>query len=47
MEEGIKKVIVHFERPIENGFVSARCQFPDYRWLFIDGYSKEEIAFFE
>ncbi len=33
-ENGIQKVIVHFERPTENGFDSARCELPDYIWLF-------------
>lgn len=46
-ENGIQKVIVHFERPTENGFDSARCELPDYIWLFREGYSNEEIAFFE
>ncbi len=29
---GVKKVIVNFERPTENGFDSARCELPDYEW---------------
>jgi hypothetical protein len=46
-EDGIKKVIVNFERPTEDGFNSARCELPTYKWLFIDGYSKSEIEYFE
>lgn len=46
-EDGKEKVIVHFERPTEDGFDSARCELPDYRWLYHKGYSPEEIAFFE
>ncbi len=42
-----KKVIVHFERPTEEGFDSARCELPDYNWILRDGYSDEEIAMFE
>lgn len=42
-----KKVIVNFERPTENGFDSARCELPDYRWTERTGYSDEEIAMFE
>ena len=30
-KEGIKKVIVNFERPTEDGFDSARCELPDYQ----------------
>ena len=46
-EIGKKKVIVHFERPTENGFDSARCELPDYKWTEKEGYSDEEIAVFE
>ena len=31
-EDGIKKVEVHFERPTEKGFDTARCQLPSYTW---------------
>ena len=30
-EENKQKVIVHFERPTEEGFDSARCELPDYK----------------
>ena len=30
-ENGKKKIIVHFERPTEDGFDLARCELPDYR----------------
>ena len=46
-DKGIKKVIVNFERPIDNGFDSARCELPEYKWTEKEGYSDEEIAFFE
>ncbi|HCE79137.1 MAG TPA: hypothetical protein DEP61_10200 [Lachnospiraceae bacterium] len=46
-ENGKKKVLVHFERPTENGFDSARCELPDYKWLYHKGYSDKEIRFFE
>lgn len=46
-ENGQKKVIVHFERPKENGFDSARCELPDYKWTEKEGYSDEEIEVFE
>ncbi len=45
-EDGIKKVQVHFERPTEEGFDSARAELPSYKWLFNKGYSEKEIAFF-
>ena len=44
-EDGVEKVEVQFERPIENGFKSARCILPTYEWINIDNYSKEEIEF--
>jgi len=40
-------VEVHFERPKWEGFDSARCVLPDYQWLFNNGFSAEEIQFFE
>lgn len=45
--DGVRKVIVHFERPTENGFDSARCELPKYEWLLKDGYSNDEITVFE
>ena len=30
IEDGVPKVIVHFERPTEDGFDSARCSLPEY-----------------
>ena len=46
-EDGIKKVIVHFERPTEDGFDSARCELPNYRWIYNEGFTESEIEFFE
>ena len=44
---GVKSVEVHFERPVEYGFDSARCVLPSYEWILIEGYSDEEIKTFE
>lgn len=41
-KDGLKKVIVNFERPTENGLDSARCELPDYKWTEQQGYSNEE-----
>lgn len=46
-EDGKQKVIVHFERPTEDGFDSARCVLPEYKWILREGYSDGEIALFE
>ena len=40
-------VEVHFERPTENGFCSARCVLPTYAWKFNEGFNAQEISFFE
>lgn len=45
--EGTSIVEVHFERAIPDGFQSARCQLPDYTWKYNDGFSAEQIDFFE
>ena len=46
-QDGLQKVIVHFERPTDNGFDSARCELPSYRWLSVDGFSAGEVSLFE
>lgn len=40
-------VEVHFERAIPHGFQSARCILPDYTWKFNEGFSEQDIRFFE
>ncbi|MCM1024451.1 MAG: hypothetical protein NC395_10390 [Prevotella sp.] len=42
-----EKVVVHFERPTEEGFLSARFELPSYRLLSCEGYSREETDFFK
>ena len=42
-----KEVEVHFERPTEDGFVTARCVLPSYEWIISDGFTESEILFFE
>lgn len=46
-KNGEKSVEVHFERPIKDGFDSARCVLPAYEWIIRDGYTDEEIKMFE
>ena len=46
-EDGLQKVEVHFERPKEGGFDTARCQLPSYKWLTRDGFTDEEIRLFD
>lgn len=45
--DGVDTVEVHFERPVSDGFQSARCRLPDYTWLFNDGFAPADISFFE
>lgn len=42
-----QSVEVHFERPTDGGFDSARCVLPTYQWKFAEGFSPEELTFFE
>lgn len=46
-EGGKKYVLVHFERPKDGGFDSARCQLPGYFWVLREGFTEAEIASFE
>lgn len=45
-KDGVDTVEVHFERPTDNGFDSARCELPSYKWIIREGYSEEEIKKF-
>ena len=45
--EGVQLVEVHFERPTEDGFVSARCVLPSYEWKFNEGFRPDELALFD
>ena len=44
-EDGIEKVEVHFERPIETGFMTARFVLPTYELIVRDNVSDEELEF--
>ncbi len=44
---GEKYIEVHFERPTEDGFDTARCVLPSYKWIIRDGFTDEEILNFE
>lgn len=39
-------VEVHFERPKNLGFDTARCSLPEYNWIVKDGFTDEEMKFF-
>ena len=45
-DNGIKKVIVHFEKPVADGFLDARCELPEYRWTEQKGFTEYDIALF-
>jgi hypothetical protein len=45
--DGKETVKVYFERPVMNGFDSAECWLPAYRWENINGFSEKEIAYFQ
>lgn len=45
---GLDVVYVHFERATEDGFDSARCELPSYRWVEWEGaFTDEERGRFE
>lgn len=48
LHDGEREYIeVHFEKPTEDGFCSARCRWPGYQWIFNNGYDDADIRFFE
>lgn len=42
-ENGREIVKVYIEKPVNDGFYSAECFLPDYKWENIEGFSQEEI----
>lgn len=46
-ENGLEKIKVYFEQPVETGFNNATCILPSYKWQEINGFSKEKIIEFQ
>ena len=44
---GKEKVEVRIEKPVYGGFHSATCRLPEYKWENIDGFSPEDIQYFQ
>ena len=40
-------VKVYFEKPIFQGFKSVECILPGYEWLNNNGFSEEELEYFD
>lgn len=47
IKDSVQKILVHFERPTEDGFYSARYSLLEYEWLYNKGFSENEISHFE
>lgn len=44
---GKEKVEVRIEKPVYGGFHSVTCWLPEYKWENIDGFSPEDIQYFQ
>ena len=44
---GKEKVEVRIENPVYGGVHSATCWLPEYKWENIDGFSPEDIQYFQ
>ena len=44
---GKEKVEVRIEKPVYGAFHSATCWLPEYKWENIDGFSPEDIQYFQ
>ncbi|MCL2604767.1 MAG: hypothetical protein FWD90_09840 [Defluviitaleaceae bacterium] len=42
-----KEIEIHFERPTGTGFDTARCVLPTITWIKREGFTHNEILFFE
>lgn len=40
-------VRIAIERPVDGGFDSATCLMPAYAWSNVEGFSEEELSWFE
>ena len=40
-------VKVYFEQPVEGGFNCAECYLPSYEWTKKEGFSKEQMDYFQ
>lgn len=43
MEDGIEKVRVEIEKPVQGGFHSAECVLPQYTWQNVHGFTDKDI----
>ena len=46
-EAGKEKVEVRIEKPVYGGFHFSGCCFPEYKWENIEGFSPEDIQYFQ
>lgn len=42
-KDGKEQVKVYIEKPVTGGFASATCYLPDYTWIDVSGFTKEEM----
>lgn len=43
IDDGKEIVKVYIERPVKDGFCSAECHLPEYKWVNVEGFTEEEI----
>lgn len=43
-ENGVERVRVELEKPVEGGFYSAECILPEYTWQKVQGFTDNDIA---
>lgn len=46
-KDGKEQVEVRIEKPVYEGFHSAICWLPDYKWENVIGFSDTEIKYFQ
>jgi hypothetical protein len=42
-----EQVKVYIEKPVDGGFKSVECYLPDYTWKNNQGFSKDEMNYFD
>lgn len=46
-KNNLEQVQVRIEKPVYGGFYSATCWLPQYQWENIEGFSQEDIHYFQ
>ncbi|MDO4647717.1 MAG: hypothetical protein Q4B26_03630 [Eubacteriales bacterium] len=47
IKDNVETVDVYFEKPVYGGFHSAYCSLPSYKWTEIEGFTEDELKYYQ